>query len=214
MQFSLFNDRVTPKRVLVEGAVVLPGAGQVLDSPIMAILDDVQTTAPFRNMITPGGHRMSVGMTNCGSFGWVADKSGYRYCPTDPTTGQPWPVMPEPFQRLAHSAAHAAGYPGFAPDSCLINRYLPGAKLSLHQDKDEADYRHPIVSVSLGLPATFLFGGLDRKDPTQKIPLRHGDIVVWGGASRLSFHGVRALKQGTHALMGTQRINLTFRKAV
>ena len=157
---------------------------------------------------------MSVAMTNCGNAGWVTDRSGYRYDGIDPNSGQPWPAMPAAFQQLAGRAAAEAGFGGFAPDACLINRYEPGARMSLHQDKDENDFGAPIVSVSLGLPAVFLFGGLKRSDKTQRYRLQHGDIVVWGGPARLAFHGVAPLADGEHAVMGRQRINLTFRKAL
>jgi alkylated DNA repair protein (DNA oxidative demethylase) len=164
-------------------------------------------------MITPGGYRMSVAMTNCGPLGWVSDKTGYRYDVIDPVSGLKWPPMPESFLRLATAAASEAGFPGFAPDACLINRYEPGAKLSLHQDKDEQDFDQPIVSVSLGIPAVFLFGGLKRADKTMRISVTHGDVVVWGGPARLRYHGVMPLKESDHPLLGPQRINLTFRKA-
>jgi alkylated DNA repair protein (DNA oxidative demethylase) len=164
-------------------------------------------------MVTPGGFEMSVAMTNCGRLGWASDRKGYRYAPLDPLTGQRWPEMPDIFLKLAASAAAAAGFDAFVPDACLINRYAPGAKLSLHQDKDERDFRQPIVSVSLGVPAVFLFGGLKRSDKTRQVPLAHGDVVVWGGPDRLRYHGVLALKHGDHPLLGSHRINLTFRKA-
>jgi alkylated DNA repair protein (DNA oxidative demethylase) len=164
-------------------------------------------------MVTPGGHQMSVAMTNCGSAGWVTDRSGYRYDSSDPENGKPWPAMPPSFCRLAAQAAAQADFGDFSPDACLINRYQPGAKMSLHQDKDENDFGAPIVSVSLGLPAIFLFGGLKRSDKPRRFPLRHGDVVVWGGPARLVFHGVTPLADGEHILLGRQRINLTFRKA-
>jgi alkylated DNA repair protein (DNA oxidative demethylase) len=164
-------------------------------------------------MVTPSGHRMSVAMTNCGALGWVSDRTGYRYVAQDPETGQPWPPMPDRFLGLAQNAAAQSGFAGFLPDACLINRYEPDARLSLHQDRDERDLTAPIVSVSLGLPAVFLWGGLKRKDPTRRIPLVHGDVLVWGGPDRLRYHGVLPLKAGQHALLGEQRINLTFRKA-
>ena len=164
-------------------------------------------------MVTPGGHSMSVAMTNCGSAGWVTDRSGYRYDGVDPESRTPWPAMPASFRALAAQAAAEAGFDGFAPDACLINRYQPGARMSLHQDKDEDDFAAPIVSVSLGLPAIFLFGGLQRSDKPRRFRLEHGDIVVWGGPSRLFFHGIAPLADGEHALLGRQRINLTFRKA-
>ena len=157
---------------------------------------------------------MSVAMTNCGAAGWVTDRAGYRYAPHDPDTGAPWPAMPESFRRLAAEAASEAGYPGFVPDACLINRYEPGAKLSLHQDRDERDHGHQIVSVSLGLPATFQFGGPRRADPVRKLALRHGDTVVWGGPARLHHHGVLALRDGEHPATGRARINLTLRRAL
>ena len=156
---------------------------------------------------------MSVAMTNCGELGWVTDRSGYRYTHIDPETGLPWPEMPTAFQELAVRAAAEAGFASFDPDSCLINRYEPGAKMSLHQDRNERDLGHPIVSVSLGLPATFLFGGLERADKTQRVRIVHGDVIVWGGAARLRFHGIAPLKDGLHGSVGAVRYNLTFRNA-
>ncbi|UMZ09435.1 DNA oxidative demethylase AlkB [Pseudomonas sp. MPFS] len=176
-------------------------------------LERVLEQAPFRHMVTPGGFSMSVGLSSCGQLGWTTDRSGYRYSPVDPQSSRPWPAMPEAFRQLAQAAADAAGFTGFSPDSCLINCYRPGAKMSLHQDKNERDYRAPIVSLSLGLPAIFLFGGQQRSDKSQRVPLLHGDVVVWGGVDRLRFHGVMPIKEGTHALLGQQRINLTFRQA-
>ena len=203
-----------PREAMADGAVLLRGYALPHESEIITAIDAVTAAAPFRNMVTPGGYTMSVAMTTCGEAGWVTDKSGYRYSPTDPLTAKPWPAMPSVLRSLAAEAAAAAGYPGFAPDSCLINRYEPGTRLSLHQDKDERDYTQPIVSVALGLPATFLFGGPKRGDPTAKVPLFHGDVAVWGGPSRLFFHGIATLKAGTHGLLGAKRINLTFRKAL
>jgi alkylated DNA repair protein (DNA oxidative demethylase) len=165
-------------------------------------------------MTTPGGFQMSVAMTNCGRVGWVTDRTGYRYDTRDPLSGTPWPGLPQAFRRLAQAAAGEAGFAGFDPDACLINRYEPGTRLSLHQDKDEQDYGQPVVSVSLGLPATFQFGGPERSQSPIKVPLQHGDVVVWGGPARLNFHGVAALKDGWHPLTGRQRFNLTFRKAL
>jgi len=173
----------------------------------------IVAAAPFRHMLTPGGFRMSVAMSNCGTAGWVTDQSGYRYQPNDPESGQPWPPMPAIFSRLAETAAAAAGFSGFAPDACLINRYQPGARMSLHQDKDERDLTQPIVSVSLGLPAVFQFGGLQRSVTATRVTLTHGDVVVWGGPDRLRYHGVLALKAGEHPEIGACRLNLTFRKA-
>lgn len=212
MQQDLFEPRPRQRLDFAPGATLLPGAGLGCDSELLEALSRLEARAPFRHMVTPGGHRMSVAMTNCGEFGWVSDGNGYRYAGTDPATGQPWPAIPLAFLTLARSAATTAGYAGFEPDACLVNRYVAGAKMSLHQDRNERDFRHPIVSVSLGLPATFLFGGQARNDPTQKVALRHGDIVVWGGPSRTFFHGVKALSAGNHPVLGGHRINLTFRK--
>jgi alkylated DNA repair protein (DNA oxidative demethylase) len=156
---------------------------------------------------------MSVAMTNCGQFGWVTDRRGYRYTENDPDGGAPWPPMPSAFAQLARAAAATARFAAFAPDACLVNRYLPGNRLSLHQDKNERDFDSPIVSVSLGIPAVFLFGGHKRSDRSLRVPLAHGDVAVWGREDRLRFHGVMPLKQDSHCLLGTQRINLTFRKA-
>ena len=169
--------------------------------------------APFRHMQTPSGHLMSVAMTSCGTAGWVTDRSGYRYEACDPGSGRPWPAMPAVFLELAVQAAARAGFRGFVPDACLVNRYEPGARMSLHQDKDERDLAAPIVSVSLGLPAVFLFGGSRRADAPCRIRLAHGDVVVLGGPARLRYHGVTPLKDGQHPATGRQRFNLTFRKA-
>jgi DNA oxidative demethylase len=198
---------------MAEGAVLLRGFAKSIEADLLADLSDIVAQAPFRHMVTPGGHQMSVAMTNCGRIGWVTDRTGYRYDASDPETGKPWPAMPKSFRELAGQAAAQAGFSGFSPDACLVNRYQPGARMSLHQDKDELDFGAPIVSVSLGLPAIFLFGGLKRADKPQRFRLEHGDIAVWGGPARLRFHGVAPLADGEHPLMGGQRINLTFRKA-
>jgi DNA oxidative demethylase len=198
---------------LAAGAALLRGFAADRTASLMAALNSVTAAAPFRHMITPGGYRMSVAMTNCGNLGWVSDRTGYRYAPQDPETGNPWPPMPPEFRDLARAAALAAGFANFEPDVCLINRYEPGAKLSLHQDKDEQDFTAPIVSVSLGLPAVFLWGGLRRSERPRRVRLESGDVVVWGGASRLVYHGVSPLADGEHPLTGRARINLTFRKA-
>ena len=203
-----------PTGQLSEGAMLLRRRALSFEARLLAALDRVVEQAPFRHLVTPGGFEMSVAMTNCGSVGWVSDRSGYRYDPRDPQSGRSWPEMPDVFLQLATEAATEAGYPAFLPDACLINLYKPGARLSLHQDRDERDHSNPIVSVSLGLPATFQFGGLKRTDPIRKIPLQHGDVVVWGGPSRLFYHGVLALKDGEHETLGRKRINLTFRKAL
>ncbi|WP_315719202.1 MULTISPECIES: DNA oxidative demethylase AlkB [unclassified Bradyrhizobium] len=198
---------------LAPGATMLRGFARPHEMELITAIEAITAEAPFRRMITPGGHQMSVAMTNCGPLGWVTDRSGYRYDPVDPESGQPWPAMPPLLRELAENAAREAGFAGFAPDACLINRYEPGAKMSLHQDRDERDVGAPIVSVSLGLPATFLFGGLKRTDKTQRYRLVHGDVVVWGGPARLAFHGIAPLADGEHALLGRRRINLTFRRA-
>ncbi len=197
---------------IVPGAMLLVGFAKPFEAPLVEAIQAVIARAPLRHQITPGGHRMSVAMTNTGMAGWVTDRKGYRYEATDPESGQPWPPMPEVFFELAAQAAAKAGFAGFHPEACLVNRYEPGAKMSLHQDKDELDLNAPIVSVSLGLPATFLFGGLNRSDKTARFRLTHGDVVVWGGPVRLAYHGVMPLAEGEHPLLGRQRINLTFRK--
>jgi len=201
------------KRKFAESAVLLRGFAVQNESDLLAALRSVAAKAPFRHMITPGGYKMSVAMTNCGSLGWVTDRKGYRYDSIDPESGKRWPAMPEAFLNLAIHAAREAGFPNFQPDACLVNRYELGTKLSLHQDKDEKDFTQPIVSVSLGLPAMFLFGGIRRADKTERIALHHGDVVVWGGTARLRYHGVAPLKDAVHPLLGNTRINLTFRKA-
>ncbi len=198
---------------MAEGAVLLRGSARLRDIELIAALRFITEQAPFRHMQTPGGHEMSVAMTNCGALGWVTDRTGYRYDAIDPQSGRNWPAMPPVFLDLATQAAEAAGFAGFTPDACLINRYEPGARMSLHQDRDEQDFNNPIVSVSLGLPAIFLFGGSKRSDKPGRYRLEHGDVVVWGGPSRLFFHGVAPLADGEHALLGRARINLTFRRA-
>jgi DNA oxidative demethylase len=216
MTMSLFGEmiRTEPEREeLAVGAALLRGFALRSEKDLLDALQDVAGVAPFRHMVTPGGHRMSVAMTNCGALGWVTDRTGYRYDRIDPESGKRWPPMPVSFLALATGAAAAAGFPQFLPDACLINRYEPGAKLSLHQDKNERDFDAPIVSVSLGIPAVFLFGGMERGDKTRRMQLTHGDVVVWGGPARLRYHGVMPLKQGHHPVLGANRVNLTFRKA-
>ncbi|PAY08206.1 DNA oxidative demethylase AlkB [Bradyrhizobium sp. UFLA03-84] len=210
--FEAIGDARPPRETIADGAVLLRGFVRPFEAELIPALRVIVKQAPFRHLITPGGHRMSVAMTNCGSVGWVSDPSGYRYDPIDPDTGLNWPVMPDVLLRLAADAAAAAGFNDFAPQACLINRYVPGARLSLHQDKDELDYGAPIVSISLGLPAVFLFGGLKRSDTPRRYRLEHGDVAVWGGPSRLFYHGVVPLADGEHGVLGRQRINLTFRK--
>jgi len=196
------------------GAVLLGGFALASGRILLAALADVLRTSPFRHMMTPGGFAMSVAMTNCGKAGWVTDRRGYRYDAIDPESRRPWPAMPPAFAELATYAARAAGFPAFMPDACLINRYAPGTRLSLHQDKDERDFGAPIVSVSLGLPAVFLWGGQSRSDRTRRVRLIHGDVVAWGGPARMAFHGVAPLRDGEHPLTGAVRYNLTFRRAL
>jgi alkylated DNA repair protein (DNA oxidative demethylase) len=210
----LFDDRPAPssREPLEEGAVLLRGFAAAQSSALVEEAERVARSAPFRHMVTPGGYTMSVAMTNCGRVGWVSDTRGYHYDPLDPQTSQPWPPMPTAFLNLAVSAAAAGGFASYDPDACLINRYAVGAKLSLHQDRDENDDWAPIVSVSLGLPAVFLWGGKRRSDRIRRLLLESGDVVVWGGPARFVYHGVAPLKPGDHSLTGSTRINLTFRK--
>lgn len=198
---------------LAPGAVLLRGFALAVEDALGSAVAAVAAAAPFRYMKTPGGFRMSVAMTNCGGYGWVSSASGYRYSERDPETGAPWPALPAVMQALAREAAASAGYAGYAPDACLVNRYEPGARLTLHQDKDERDFTQPIVSVSLGVPAAFLFGGHKRKHRVARVTLEHGDVVVFGGPSRLCYHGVAALKRAHHPFAGENRINLTLRRA-
>ena len=197
-----------------EGLTRLPGFATGAAAELVAAVRSIEAAAPFRQMVTPWGKPMSVGMTNCGAAGWITDRTGYRYSATDPQSGQPWQAMPEIFLKLAQDAAAQGGFENFTPDACLINRYLPGARMSLHQDRNELDFNAPIVSVSLGLPALFLWGGAARTDKASRITLESGDVLVWGGPARLYFHGILPLKEGEHPLTGRARINLTFRKAL
>jgi len=207
------SDESGPREIqLAPGAILLGGFAKPSDTSLIDAVKAVVARAPFRHLVTPGGHTMSVAMTNCGRVGWVSNRRGYRYDTIDPDSGQAWPQMPPVFAKIADQAAAKAGFNGFDPDACLINRYEPGAKMSLHQDKDELDFGAPIVSVSLGLPATFLFGGMSRSDKAVRYRLTHGDVVVWGGPARLAYHGVAPLPDGEHSLLGRRRINLTFRK--
>jgi len=196
------------------GLTHLAGFAAPLEQALLAAVEDITRAAPFRHMLTPGGQRMSVAMTNCGTVGWVTDRKGYRYDPLDPDTGRPWPPLPACLAQLGERAAAEAGFAAFHADVCLINRYEPGARMSLHQDRDERDLSSPIVSVSLGLPATFLFGGAKRSDRPHRLPLAHGDVVVWGGATRLNFHGVAPVADGCHPAVGRMRLNFTMRKAL
>ncbi len=210
---DLFDNAPTQPVNIAEGAILLPGFALHQEAQLLPDLKYMLSLSQLTNMTTPGGFTMSVAMTNCGSLGWVSDRKGYRYHALDPNTGEPWQAMPASFLTLAKQAAEQAGYANFVPDACLINQYKIGARMSLHQDKDEQDFSQPIVSVSLGLSATFLFGGLSRSDKPTKILLNHGDVIVWGGKSRLNYHGIMPLRANNHAAFGAYRFNLTFRKA-
>jgi alkylated DNA repair protein (DNA oxidative demethylase) len=214
MEYNLFDAPsagASDREPMVEGAVLLRGKALAFEHDLFSALTTITERAPLRHMITSGGFTMSVAKTNCGRAGWVTHRAGYRYEAFDPENGRQWPDMPTAFLRLAREAASDAGYPDFIPDA---NRYVPGARLTLHQDKNERDFDHPIVSVSLGLPAVFRFGGLKRSAPVAKYTLKHGDVTVWGGASRLRYHGVDILKDGEHPVTGSVRINLTLRRAL
>ena len=210
---DLFADPAPGRRTaLGPQACVLHGFALADADALLAGSAAIAPQAPFRHLVTPGGHVMQVAMTNCGTHGWCSDRRGYRYDRIDPQSGRPWPPLPPVFLQLAADAAREAGFDGYVPDACLVNRYAPGTRLSLHQDRDEDDRVAPIVSVSLGLPATFLFGGFARGDRTVRVPLQHGDVVAWGGVDRMRFHGVLPVRPGQHETVGAQRLNLTFRK--
>ncbi|WP_255696601.1 DNA oxidative demethylase AlkB [Paralcaligenes sp. KSB-10] len=208
-----FDSTLSGTECMGRQACVLRGFAVPCAPDLLSALETIQKSSPFRHMVTPGGYLMSVALTNCGAMGWASDRHGYRYTRQDPESRQAWPPMPDSFLRLARTAATEAGFADFEPDACLINRYLPGTRLSLHQDKNEKDLEAPIVSVSLGIPAVFLFGGHERGDRAARVPLFHGDVAVWGGVDRMRYHGVMPLKEADHPLLGAQRINLTFRKA-
>lgn len=215
---DLFENTEMQTLAFADGALLLPKFCLPNEAQIVTDLNHILSLSPLRHMVTPGGYSMSVAMTNCGALGWVLDKKGYRYTALDPSTGLPWQPIPESFLKLADIAAAQAGYVDFVPNACLINQYQSGARMGLHQDKDEQDFNQPIVSVSLGVPSTFLFGGAKRSDKPLKIQLMHGDVVVWGGKTRLNYHGVMPLRASNkqingHALFGACRFNLTFRKA-
>lgn len=213
MDLFASTNQETRAELICDGAFILRHFAASQDSGLLDDILQVAEQAPFRQMKTPGGHTMSVAMTCCGDWGWVTDAKGYRYQREDPLSGKFWPAMPASLRALAQEAARSAGFDSFDPDACLINRYQPGAKMGLHQDRDEEDFDQPIVSVSLGAPVTFQFGGFRRSDKPQKVPLEHGDVVVWGGPSRLRYHGVLTLKAFDHPLTGPCRYNLTFRRA-
>lgn len=214
MTSDLFDGPAPGTRTqLGPGAVILHGFALPWVADLLLSIDALQSAAPFRAMVTPGGFTMSVKLTNCGTLGWTSDRQGYRYTLLDPDSGQPWPPMPTAFSTVASEAAEATGFTGFTPDACLVNRYVPGARLSLHQDKNERDFSAPIVSVSLGMSAVFLWGGLARCDKALRVPLHHGDVAVWGGSDRLRYHGVLPLHDLPHPQLASQRFNLTFRRA-
>jgi alkylated DNA repair protein (DNA oxidative demethylase) len=210
--FDSVAEALPSREDIADGAVLLRGFARPLEEELIAAVRAIAAQSPFRRMTTPGGYQMSVAMTNCGERGWITDHTGYRYDAIDPRSDAPWPAMPLVFCDLARRSAEEGGFVGFTPDACLVNRYEPGTRLSLHQDKDELDFSAPIVSVSLGLPAIFLFGGTARSDKPRRFRLVHGDVAVWGGPSRLAYHGVAPLADGEHALLGRERINLTFRR--
>lgn len=211
---DLFHDTATGHcERMGPSAFILRGFALPYVEDLLPAVASIEVSSPFRNMVTPGGFTMSVALTNCGDLGWTTDRRGYCYTALNPENQRPWPAMPTAFARLAHEAAATAGFVNFKPDACLVNRYLPGSRLSLHQDKNERDLDAPIVSVSLGMTATFLFGGHERADRTVKVPLYHGDVAVWGGEDRLRYHGVMPIKDVPHGFFGSKRINLTFRKA-
>jgi alkylated DNA repair protein (DNA oxidative demethylase) len=217
MTYDLFPDEPVVEQAelaLAPGAMLLRGFARAQAAQLLEAVVEVTRQAPFRLMSTPGGYQMSVGMTNCGAAGWITDRSGYRYGPIDPLSNKHWPPMPAVFASLAATAAARAGFASFVTDACLINQYEPGSRMSLHQDKNERDFSAPIVSVSLGLPAVFLFGGERRSDRAERVALAHADVVVWGGPARLRYHGVMTVKDGEHPQLGRRRINLTFRKAL
>jgi DNA oxidative demethylase len=209
---SLFHEASPTIESLAEGVTLLRAFCRDEASALLDAITVITSISPFRQMVVPSGHTMSVAMTNSGDLGWITDRTGYRYTKQDPVTGNSWPLMPHPLLHLAQHAATAGGFPGFTPNACLINRYAPGTRLSLHQDRNEQDYTHPIVSVSLGLPATFLLGTLRRADKPRRIRIEHGDVLVWGGPARLIYHGVAPIAAGTHPSTGSFRINITFRR--
>lgn len=196
------------------GAAVLRGFALGRGDALLRAIVALAEVSPFRHLETRGGGRMSAAMTNCGAAGWVSDRRGYRYSAHDPATEAAWPAMPPLLAELASDAAEMLGFAPYAPEVCLINRYSPGARLGLHQDRDEGDRISPIVSVSLGLPAIFLWGGGERSAAQRRVPVCHGDVVVWGGPSRMVFHGVAPIREGHHPVTGALRYNLTFRKVV
>lgn len=218
---DLFENNTPAIQEILPEVWLLKNYTAQIESAILQNLANVINQAPLRHMMTPMGFSMSAAMTNCGALGWVSDRKGYRYDALDPNTSQSWPLMPDSFIGLAKQAASATGFNDFVPDACLINRYKVGASMGLHQDKNEVDFNQPIVSVSLGLSAVFLFGGAKRAEKTFKVALQHGDVLVWGGKARLNFHGILPIKASSPSNLNAQqdyylnqhRVNLTFRKA-
>jgi DNA oxidative demethylase len=207
-------ENIQPNKLEVDkDAYYLSGYALTNEKALIIDLHEVLSQASLRQMMTKMGFYTSAAMTNCGQLGWVSDRKGYRYEALNPLTGKSWPAMPVSFFQLAQNAALEAGFSDFKPDACLINQYKVGASMGLHQDKNELDFTQPILSVSLGIPAIFKFGGLSRSDKPIKIRLTHGDIVVWGGDARLNYHGIIPLQPNNHAVLGPYRYNLTFRKA-
>ncbi len=212
--FQTANNGESWQENIRDDVVVLRQYANKQAAEILKEVELITAVAPFRKMKTPSGLSMSAELTSCGKYGWISDQQGYRYSKSDPLNNNAWPKLPELFFKFGREAAKKAGFSDFKPDVCMINRYAPASKMSLHQDRNERDFseKAPIVSLSLGVPANFYFGGLERSDPTIKIPLIHGDVVVWGGKSRLCFHGVGVIKDDYHPMLGNFRINLTFRK--
>ncbi len=205
--FDALSIQISPDAVLFKAA---------LKPVASSLLEEIRTISganPFRQRKTPGGQLMSAAMTNCGAWGWVTDADGYRYSDIEPETGRTWLPIPAVWIQWVNLFCQRAGLGTFNPDACLINRYAPGAGMGLHQDKDEKDLAIPIVSFSLGAPVLFRWGGLNRQEPVSEFLLEHGDVLVWGGADRMRFHGVKKLRRYQHPLTGHYRYNLTFRQS-
>ncbi len=207
-----FNEQASTE-VIDNDAIILKGFVRAKANQLVKDAELISQQSPFRTMTTPGGGKMSVAITNCGHCGWLSDEHGYRYQQIDPVTHRSWPEMPQSFLKICAAATKAASFAEFMPDACLLNKYQADAKMGLHNDNDEHDLTAPIVSVSLGLDAVFLFGGKTRQSPTRKYLLSHGDVVVFGGQSRLNFHGISLIKP-TYISddLTDHRLNLTFRK--
>lgn len=214
-QMDLLPPDTPPLREELEaGAVLLRQFATPQAATLLQTLHRLTRQAPFRHMRTPGGGTMSAAMASCGALGWVSSTQGYTYTPVDPASQQPWPAMPASFVSLAQDAAKAAGYAGFTPNACLLNRYQNDSHMGLHQDRDEGDTTHPIVSLSLGRTGLFMWGGQNRRDKIRTIALEHGDVLVWGGPARLHYHGIKGLGPNPHPLTEQTRYNITFRHVV